>query len=48
MLIDKDKAPRWQPGTIGEVDDAEVDRYFSSLAEGELGLKSREAMQSLP
>jgi len=47
-LIDKDKSPHWQPASIAEVEDKEVDRYFSALPEGELGLLSREAMQSLP
>lgn len=48
MLIDKDKTPRWQPATMAEVDEREVDRYFAPLPGGELGLLSREAMQALP
>lgn len=28
LLVDKDKAPKWQPSTIGAVDDASVARHF--------------------
>lgn len=48
MLVDKDKAPRWQPAAVAELDERELDRYFSPLAEGELGLLSRETMQASP
>ena len=36
MLIDKDKAPRWQPATLAEVDDATLDHYFTAPASGDL------------
>ncbi len=48
MLIDKDKAPRWQPATVAEVDEDLVERYFAPLPNGELELQSRETMQALP
>jgi enoyl-CoA hydratase len=28
LLIDKDKAPKWQPASLAEVDDAMVNQYF--------------------
>ncbi|WP_435103655.1 enoyl-CoA hydratase/isomerase family protein [Arhodomonas sp. AD133] len=28
LLVDKDKAPRWQPSTIAEVDDALIEEHF--------------------
>jgi enoyl-CoA hydratase len=31
QVIDKDRAPRWSPATLAEVDPAEVDRYFDPL-----------------
>ncbi|HEV2300189.1 MAG TPA: enoyl-CoA hydratase/isomerase family protein [Stellaceae bacterium] len=36
MLIDKDRAPRWRPASLAEVDAALVDFYFAPLGEGEL------------
>jgi enoyl-CoA hydratase len=39
MLIDKDRAPQWQPRTLAEVSDAMVDAYFAPLiSENELEL----------
>ncbi|MFJ3250954.1 enoyl-CoA hydratase/isomerase family protein [Streptomyces sp. NPDC086782] len=38
QLIDKDRRPRWSPGTLAEVTDADVDRYFAPLGVRELGL----------
>jgi enoyl-CoA hydratase len=38
VIIDKDQAPRWRPATIGELDPAEIDRYFAPLEAGELSL----------
>ncbi|MGW0865170.1 enoyl-CoA hydratase/isomerase family protein [Streptomyces sp. NPDC002611] len=38
QVIDKDRNPRWSPATLGEVTDADVERYFAPLGERELGL----------
>lgn len=32
-IIDKDKSPRWQPQTLAEVPDKEVDAYFAPLSQ---------------
>jgi len=37
-IIDKDNAPRWKPGALPDVSNAEVDRYFAPLGAGELTL----------
>ena len=36
QLIDKDRAPRWQPATLAAVSDADVDSYFAPLGAREL------------
>jgi enoyl-CoA hydratase len=33
LLVDKDNAPRWQPATLGEVDEALVERHFQPVAQ---------------
>ncbi|MFB7933851.1 enoyl-CoA hydratase/isomerase family protein [Streptomyces sp. NPDC056039] len=38
QVIDKDRNPRWSPATLGEVTDADVERFFAPLGERELGL----------
>ncbi|MEA2875238.1 MAG: enoyl-CoA hydratase [Hyphomicrobiales bacterium] len=38
VIVDKDNAPRWQPVTLGEVNDADVERHFSPLGADELVL----------
>jgi enoyl-CoA hydratase len=38
QIIDKDRNPRWSPATLGEVTDADVERFFTPLGELELGL----------
>ncbi|MFB6989324.1 enoyl-CoA hydratase/isomerase family protein [Streptomyces sp. NPDC056178] len=38
QVIDKDRSPRWTPETLAEVTDADVERFFTPLGEGELGL----------
>ncbi|MBU6156734.1 MAG: enoyl-CoA hydratase/isomerase family protein, partial [Alphaproteobacteria bacterium] len=38
VIIDKDNTPRWNPPAIGEVDTADVDRYFAPLEGGDLEL----------
>ena len=35
-VIDKDRAPRWQPATLTEVSDAEIARHFAPLPGDEL------------
>lgn len=37
-LIDRGTAPRWQPGTLGEVEPAFVEAHFASLGAAELPL----------
>ncbi|ASO20614.1 enoyl-CoA hydratase [Actinoalloteichus hoggarensis] len=34
-IVDKDRAPRWSPATLAEVDDAIVDSYFADLGDDE-------------
>jgi enoyl-CoA hydratase len=36
VLIDKDQKPRWQPATLGEIDEAATQTYFAPLEAGEL------------
>lgn len=38
VIVDKDNRPRWQPATLAELSDAEVERHFASLGAGELVL----------
>ena len=35
LLVDKDKAPRWQPDTLEDVTRARVERQFAALADGD-------------
>ena len=37
-IIDKDGAPNWQPATLAQVSDADIDAYFAPLGEKELPL----------
>jgi enoyl-CoA hydratase len=36
VIVDKDNSPRWQPATLAQVSDAEVERHFAPLGDGEL------------
>ncbi len=38
LLIDKDKRPRWRHAALEAVDEAEVERFFAPIPEGELPL----------
>jgi len=38
VVIDKDNAPRWDPPSLAQVDDAEVERHFAPLGADELTL----------
>ena len=36
VIIDKDHKPKWQPARLEDVSDAEIEKYFAPVAEGEL------------
>ncbi|MFF1920042.1 enoyl-CoA hydratase/isomerase family protein [Streptomyces sp. NPDC058221] len=38
QIVDKDRNPRWNPAGLAEVTDADVERFFAPLGDGELGL----------
>jgi len=38
VIIDKDNKPRWQPATLAEVTDADVERHFADLGGDRLKL----------
>src|SRR5205085_6434632 len=38
VIVDKDNTPRWQPATLGEITDADVERHFAPLGADELEL----------
>jgi enoyl-CoA hydratase len=38
VIVDKDNKPRWQPGALADVSDADVERYFAPLGDEELSL----------
>lgn len=48
QVIDKDRAPRWSPGTLVEVTDADVARYFAPTGGGELSLAASDSPQEVP
>lgn len=35
VIVDKDNAPKWQPASLAEVSNAEVERHFAPLPNGE-------------
>ena len=41
-IAGKGAAPRWQPATLSEVDDAEIERLFATAPERELQLAERQ------
>ncbi|MFC3677350.1 enoyl-CoA hydratase/isomerase family protein [Ferrovibrio xuzhouensis] len=36
VIVDKDHHPHWQPATLGTVPDADIERYFEPVPQGEL------------
>jgi enoyl-CoA hydratase len=38
VIVDKDNKPRWQPATLSEVSEAQVERHFAGLGADELVL----------
>ena len=38
VIVDKDNTPRWQPASLADVSDAEVERHFAPLGARELDL----------
>ncbi|MEU7576176.1 enoyl-CoA hydratase/isomerase family protein [Streptomyces sp. NPDC041068] len=47
QVIDKDRSPRWNPGTLSEVTDDDVERYFAPLGARELSLAAGGAGQEV-
>nr|WP_053693642.1 enoyl-CoA hydratase/isomerase family protein [Streptomyces sp. WM6372] len=49
QVIDKDRSPRWSPGTLAEVAEEDVARYFAPLeADRELRLAPADSLQEVP
>ncbi|KOG81996.1 MULTISPECIES: enoyl-CoA hydratase/isomerase family protein [Streptomyces] len=48
QVIDKDRAPRWSPGTLAEVTDADVARYFAPTGGEGLSLAASASSQEVP
>ena len=46
-LIDRDRAPMWQPDRLEDVTPAMLDPYFAPLGAGDLALASRAEMQAV-
>lgn len=44
QLIDKDRSPRWNPASLAEVTDAEVQQYFAAPPEGDLHLQAESTL----
>lgn len=47
QLVEKDRNPRWQPATLEAVPDSDLEPYFASLGEKELGLAKAGNQQKL-
>lgn len=41
QVVEKDRNPKWSPATLADVTSADVDRYFASLGDSELGLEKK-------
>ena len=41
VIVDKDNKPRWQPATLSDVSDAEIERHFAPI-EQEIGAAKSE------
>lgn len=39
-MVDKDRNPQWKPATLADVHESDVEGYFASLGEHELGLSA--------
>ncbi|WP_254811382.1 enoyl-CoA hydratase/isomerase family protein [Streptomyces cavourensis] len=48
QVIDKDRTPRWTPGTLVEVTEADVARYFAPTGDGEPLLAAADSPQEVP
>nr|WP_030121847.1 enoyl-CoA hydratase/isomerase family protein [Streptomyces californicus] len=48
QVIDKDRAPRWSPGTLAEVTDADVARYFAPTGGEGLSLAASASSKEVP
>ncbi len=42
QVVDKDRTPRWRPGSLADVTDEDVEAYFAPLGDRELQLSSKE------
>ncbi|MEO0671843.1 MAG: enoyl-CoA hydratase/isomerase family protein [Pseudomonadota bacterium] len=47
QLIDKDRAPKWQPATLDEAAETNLDSYFAAPGDGDLDLPTREELQRI-
>jgi enoyl-CoA hydratase len=41
-VVDKDRTPHWQPATLADVTNEDVESYFAPLGDRELKLSSKE------
>ncbi|MFE2295673.1 enoyl-CoA hydratase/isomerase family protein [Streptomyces sp. NPDC059452] len=48
QVIDKDRTPQWSPGTLVEVTDADVARYFAPTGDEGLSLAAADSPQEVP
>jgi len=38
VIVDKDSVPRWNPATLADISDTDVEKHFGSLGTDELVL----------